>query len=81
MSARETFDRPHLRRSRRTLLPDAQKGQTSHPPNPGGYFTSPLSLSRQPLRPGTRLGPSKAAASEEVWRYIPHFVGAVHTLN
>jgi len=41
MSARETFDRPHLRRSRRTLLQDAQKGQTSHPPNPCGYFTSP----------------------------------------
>jgi hypothetical protein len=20
---------------------DAQKGQTSHPPNPGGYFTRP----------------------------------------
>ena len=26
---------------RRTVPQDAQKGQASHPPNPGGYFTHP----------------------------------------
>ena len=42
---------------------DAQKGQTSHPPNPGGYATRPaLSLPRQPLDPGTRRSAGKAAA-------------------
>jgi hypothetical protein len=26
---------------RENTMQDAQKGQTSHPPNPGGYFTRP----------------------------------------
>ena len=35
MLARETFDGPHVWHNRKTLPQDAQKGQTSHPPNPG----------------------------------------------
>ena len=44
----------------------AQPCQLLHPPA--------LSLPRQPLHPGTRLAPNKAAASEEARRYGPHFV-------
>jgi len=35
MLAREIFGDPHSWHSRRTLSQDAQKGKTSHPPNPG----------------------------------------------
>ena len=35
MLARENFDGEHVWHNRKTLLRDAQKGQTSHPPNPG----------------------------------------------
>jgi len=34
MSARETFDSPLVGHSRSTLLQDAQKCRTSHPPTP-----------------------------------------------
>ena len=33
--ARENFEGPHVWYNSRTLPQDAQKGQTSHPPNPG----------------------------------------------
>jgi hypothetical protein len=35
MLARETFDGPQMWHKRKTLSQDAQKVQTSHPPNPG----------------------------------------------
>jgi hypothetical protein len=35
ISARQNFAGLHVRNTRRTSLQDAQKGQTSHPPNPG----------------------------------------------
>ena len=52
------------------------------PAQPWRLFHPPaLSLPRQPLHPGTRLIPSKAATSEEARRYVPHFVWAVRPLN
>jgi len=41
MSVRENFGGSQVYHNRRTLLQDAQKVQTSHPPNPGCYFTHP----------------------------------------
>jgi len=38
---REYFDGPHLWHNRTTFPQDAQKGQTSHPLNPGNYLTLP----------------------------------------
>ena len=35
----------------RTTTQDAQKGQTSHPPNPGGYFTRPPRVCQDSLSP------------------------------
>jgi hypothetical protein len=35
------FDSPHVWHNRKTFSQDPQKGHTSHPPNPGGYFTLP----------------------------------------
>jgi hypothetical protein len=53
----------HLGEQKNTAQ-DAQKGQPSHPPNPRRLLHPPtLSLPRQPLRPETRLIPSKAAAN------------------
>ena len=52
---------------------DAQKGQTSHPPNPWRLFHPPaLRLPRQPLCPWTRRSADKAAASDQ--RCIIHLV-------
>ena len=34
-SAQKSFDNPHVRDMGGTPPQDAQKGQTSHPPNPG----------------------------------------------
>jgi hypothetical protein len=59
--------------SKRSSFSPTQPGRPLHPPA--------LSLPRQPLRPGTRLIPCKAAASEEARRYIPHFVWAVRPCN
>jgi len=39
--AYRNFTGLHVWDNRRTLPQDAQKGQTSYPPNPGGYFTRP----------------------------------------
>ena len=39
--ARQNFDGPHVWHNRKILVQDAQKGQTSHSPNPDGYFTLP----------------------------------------
>ena len=41
ISAQKTFDDPHVRDYEENIHADAQKGQISHPPNPGGYFTRP----------------------------------------
>jgi hypothetical protein len=35
------FEGPHVWHNRRTPPQDAQKDQTSYPPNPGSYFTRP----------------------------------------
>ena len=43
------FDGPHVWHNRRTLSQDAQKGQTSHPPDPGAPRRA-LSLARPQLR-------------------------------
>jgi hypothetical protein len=40
MSAQHGFKDLHVQEKKNTL-PDAQKGQTSHPPNPVCYFTRP----------------------------------------
>jgi len=55
MLARETFDSPHLWHSRSTLLQDAQKGRTSHPPTPARQV-APF--------------PGETAASEEARRTL-----------
>jgi len=34
-------DDPYMWHNRKTISQAAQKGQTSHPPNPGNYFTCP----------------------------------------
>jgi hypothetical protein len=39
MLAQLSFDGVHVWHNKSTILQDAQKGQISHPPNPGGYFT------------------------------------------
>ncbi|MGH7220462.1 MAG: hypothetical protein ACREI1_09050, partial [Nitrospiraceae bacterium] len=41
MLARENFDCPQMWHKTKTFPQDAQKDQTFHPPNPGGYFTRP----------------------------------------
>ena len=53
ISAQQNFNGLHVRDSKRTPLRDAQKGQTSHPPNPGA--------------PSCGLVPSKAATSDQRW--------------
>ena len=80
---RRNFTGLHIWDNRRTAPQDAQEGQTSHPPSPGGYFTHPpLSLPGQPLRPGARLVPSKAATSEEARRVdLVHLVCLVHLVG
>jgi hypothetical protein len=41
ISAQQNFDGLHVWDKSGRPSQDAQKGQTSHPPNPGGYFTRP----------------------------------------
>ena len=37
----DDFDDPRVWHNTKTFQQDAQKDQTSYPPNPGGYFTLP----------------------------------------
>jgi hypothetical protein len=41
ISAQPNFEALHVWNKKRAIPQDAQKGQTSHPPNPGEYFTRP----------------------------------------
>ena len=41
MLARKSAGDSSLLHNKRAFPQDAQKGQTSHPPNPGGYSTHP----------------------------------------
>ena len=62
------------RLSKRLDFSPAQPRRLLHPPA--------LSLPRQPLRPGTRLVPCKAAASEEARRVdLVHLVCLVHLVG
>jgi hypothetical protein len=49
MLAHQDFDGSHVWDKRKPLPQDAQKGQTSHPPNPGAPRRA-LSLARPQLR-------------------------------
>jgi hypothetical protein len=57
MLVRENFDALHVWHNRSTFPQDAQKGQTSHPPNPGAPRRA-LSHAR-PQRVKTRGVPSR----------------------
>ena len=41
ISAQQSYDGLHVWNKEKTPPLDDQKGRTSHPPNPSGYFTRP----------------------------------------
>ena len=64
ISAQQNFDSPHVWDNWRTLPQDAQNGGLLTRQPRRLLHPSALSLPRQPLHPGTRLVPGKAAAPQ-----------------